>query len=195
MKYILFIIGLMSAYYVNAQSFSLTPNGFVDSINNNNTYIVVPFEGNSQEDIYNNTLRAIEKNFSSLDYSINKEENKRISYNSVLPKVTYRTPLGTMVEYDLYYSLVFEFKDNRMKINAPHIIEIKSAPINISSVPQPAYMYINETNRGAYIFKKNGKIKSQFHKENIETAVNSYIRKIINDINNTSDIETKEEDW
>ena len=204
MKHIFYILLFVYATAINAQSFVLTPTGFVDSIDNKSTYVVVPFEGKNQEEIYNLALKATKNIITKIEKIQNAEEKieqekfKEITINGVVPNITTKGSLIMGYNYNLFFKLTLEFKDNKMRVNAPQIVDIKTGQFHVTAnLRTTSYIrriYLNEEKKDThYIFKKNGKIKSAKNKEDIETGTNQYIRRILSQMN---DIENKkEEEW
>lgn len=192
MKKILFIIIVLIATMANAQTFKLTAQGFVDSTNTQNDYIVVTFEGKSQKDIYNLALSALGKTFVSPKDRISQVEYSQLNLNGVIANATNLNRMGMKLYFDLYYNVILEFKDGRMKINGPIINNIvRDAPFGSKH-----YMFLTELERGSAIsghkalFKKNGQVNEKKHVENIEKNMNSLISRIVTEMNNT-----KNSDW
>ena len=176
------------AINTSAQTFELTARGFVDSTNIKNDYIIVPFEGKSQCEIFNLALAAIGKNFVSPKDRISKVEYSQINLNGTITAVTYLNRMGMKLYFDLYYNLILEFKDGRMKINGPIINDIvRDAPFG-----DKHHMFLTEAERGSAIsghkalFKKNGKVNEKKHKENIEEAINTFISRVIGEMSNAN---------
>ena len=53
MRIIVLTLLMQFAVCANSQTFELTPNGYVDSKNPQNSYVVVAFDGKTQQDIFN----------------------------------------------------------------------------------------------------------------------------------------------
>lgn len=191
MKKLIILLAMMPVF-VNAQRFELTPNGFVDADNPEKSYIVIPFEGKSQQDIYNLALGAIGKIFVSPKDRVSNVEYSQININGILPNVTYISRIGLKLPFDLYYNLIFEFKEGRMKINGLDVNKI----VRVDHLGGEQFIFLSEVQirRGIwddkYIFYKNGKLCSKKYKEHIETAVNELVSGIISIMN-----EEKDSDW
>lgn len=172
----------------NAQTFELTPLGFVDSKNAQNDYIVVPFEGKSQTEIFNLALTAIGKTFVSPDDRISKVKYNQININGVFQDITFINRVGLKLYFDMYYNIIFEFKDGKMRINGPIINDIRrQAPDGVQ------HICLTKADKGwgdKVLFNNDGKINEKKHKENIEDTVNTFVNKIISEMN-----KTKESDW
>ena len=178
------------AICANSQTFELTPTGFVDSENPQNSYVVVTFEGKTQQEIFNLALSALGKSFVSPDDRISKVEYSQINLNGIMSDITFINRIGLHLYFDMFYNLIFEFKDGKMKINGPIINDIfRKAPDGIQ------HIYLTTAERGAALlgdlalFKKNGQVNEKKHKKNIETEVNVFVANIINLMN------AKDSEW
>ena len=88
--------------------------------------------------------------------------------------------------FNMDYKIVFEFKDGKMKINAPSIIQIihyfgtEVFYLSKRDVASKSLKY-------HLLFKENGEVKEKKHKENIEKKTNLVVAAILN--------EMKDSDW
>lgn len=184
-KNLLIVFFLLSCVlYINAQSFELTAKGFVNSSQQDVNYIIIPFEGKSQSEIFNMALAAIGKNFVSPQDVINKVEYSQININGILQNVTQRKPMGMVLPFDMKFNLILEFKDGKMKLNAPTIRDIEQQG------HADVHIYLTTAERGSTffvhnfaLFKNNGTVNEKKHKENIQEATNNFITSILNDMN------------
>ena len=188
----LFLLLALIPVFVNAQKFELTINGLVDSQNPDNDYIVIPFEGKTQKEIYDLALSAVGKSFISPKERVSNVEYSQININGIIPNVTYISRLGLKLYFDLYYNLIFEFKDGRMKINGLDINKI----VRVDPVGAEQFICLsqNQIRNGLvyddkFIFYKNGRLCSKKYKEHVETAVNELVFSFVNLMNkdNNSD--------
>lgn len=186
----------MFATHAMSQTFQLLPNGFVDSSNPDKDYIVIEFSGLSQNQIYNKALSAINKNCASSKNVISQVENSQITLNATLPNVAVRHNLGFSFPYDMSYSLALEFKDGKLRINAPKIKEILQVQQGAGLVWVRMYVSKNDKKSHTrankpYIYNKKGKLENKKHKESIENATNTLVSNILTDMQ----IPAKHSDW
>lgn len=191
-KLLLIIPVLLISMYVNAQEFVLTSNGFMDSANLEKDYVVVPFDGKKQQEIFDLALAAINKVGTIRINGLNKVEYSQISVNGILPHVSHRGALGKRWYFDMNFNITIEVKDNKLKINAPQIIEIKQ-----EAALGDVYIFISSKEKKGSLtdialFYKNGKNNPNHnqHRLNIEAATNNLIASIINLMT-----ENKSDDW
>lgn len=193
MKNLLLLLLVLLPLGLRAQKFELTAKGFVDADNPEKNYIVIQFEGKSQQEIFNLTLGVIGKIFISPKDRVSNVEYSQINVNGVIPNVTYISVLGMKLPYDLYYNLIFEFKDGRMKINGLNINKI----VRVDPIHHEHFIFLSQTQvrRGEelddkYIFNKKGKLYSDKYKSMVEGAVNELVSGIVTLMN-----EDKDSDW
>jgi len=128
-KILLFSIISLCAFFVNAQyraAFVIDKNTCQYVVpNSEKNYYVFNFEGESQSSLYNKALMAITKTYVSAKDVVTKVENSMISINS---NKTISYMIGGILPTSNYvnYVLEFEFKDGRMKVNAPTIVQIRN---------------------------------------------------------------------
>lgn len=184
-KTLSFLLFIILGTQLSAQ-FILTPNGF--TTHDNKDYIVYNFENKTQTELYNAALMSIGRTFVSPKDVISKVENKQINLVAYIPKGVSRTNYH---KFDLTFNVVFEFKDNKIKINSPNIISI------IYQMKYLQQMYVKkEINLLAYfdgnewtIYNSKDVVKLDMAKETLEATVNNLIENLINNIkqNSTND--------
>ena len=90
------------------------------------TYYVFPYEGESQSALYNKALIGVTKTFVSAKDVVSKVENSMISINSTYHFDEYLAGGIVKMSYDVNYVVELEFKDGKIKVNAPTIVSIRS---------------------------------------------------------------------
>ena len=160
----LLICAIFLSLVANAQ-FILTPNDFVDKTKPDNSYLVFDFDGKTQKEIYELALNSLIQIYNSPKDVISKAEYTGITVTGIgSEKVAYK-----IWGYDIYYSLTLQFKDGKMKVDAPNIILIKHPN------PKATISEISMKN----IFDKNGEIKNEKTKTSIESYFNMLISRIV----------------
>jgi hypothetical protein len=190
MKKRLFIITLITLISISAsaQLFELTNQGFVDVHNKENNYVIVPFEGKSQQEIFNLALEAIGKSFVSPDDRFSKVEYSQINLNGIYPNATVINRMGLKLNFNMHYNIIFQFKDGKMRINGPIINKI------VRDVPfggQQQFFLTTKERGGAIsgdkaLFTPDGKVYEKKHKANIENAGNALVDNILKIMKSTS---------
>lgn len=182
MKRIIVLFIMTYAMHAVAQTFQLTPNGFVDSVHIEKNFVIKEFKDESQEQIFKKALLSVSKIFISPKDVISKVENNQITLYGIITDVTSRHPLGMNLPFDMTFNLVLEFKDGKMKINSPRIINITQQ----GRYDVEIYLKKNGVGNYIYLFKKNGNLAEKKHKESIEKATNAFIKRIVDGMNNNS---------
>ena len=188
-RILLCTIGCMLSMLMMAQTFTLTYKGFVDSEKPENDYLVVTFDGLTKEQIYVKAQRAVAKSFISGKNVMTNIPNEQISINGILPEATVRSPMGMKLPFDMKFTMDLEFKDGKMRINAPHILELRQ-----EATLGDVFMYLTKAEAGSTFIKKNfaifkndGRVNEKKHKENIENKTNELVAYIIKVMKDDSD--------
>lgn len=126
-KYSLLFTLLMVSIVTFAQnnvSFQVNKYGRYEIPDSYNDFYVISFSGYSQTQLYTTALKAITKAFVSANCTINKVDNEMISVSSI-HRFTETYGHGVIsLTYDVYYNFEIEFKEGRIKVNAPQIVKI-----------------------------------------------------------------------
>ena len=188
-RILLCTIGCMLSMLMMAQTFTLTYKGFVDSEKPENNYLVVTFDGLTKEQIYIKAQKAVAKSFISGKNVMTNIPNEQIRINGILPEATVRSPMGMKLPFDMKFTMDLEFKDGKMRINAPHILELRQEA-SLGDV----FMYLTKAEAGSTFIKKNfaifkndGRVNEKKHKENIENKTNELVAYIIKVMKDDSD--------
>ncbi len=182
MKYTLLIIFLIPLNCF--AQFELTPQGLINNINPKEKFIVYEFEGKSMDDLYNLALQSITAMYVSPKDVISNVENKMISINGIAN--TYFKIIGLTQPICINYNLVMRFKDNKIRIDIPNINKLYYNNIEQTILP------LSKSNsiRVKSIFKKDGSVRYEEAKSQIEKTFNSLVNKIISNIK-----EENNEEW
>lgn len=124
MKKILFIL-LIIPFLCSAQkaNFKLQSDASF-LLENGNKFYVIETEG-TQSDLYKKVLSSITKIYVSPKNVISKVENDMISVNGISDDFfTYSGMMGVKIPISMQYNLQFQFKDGKIRIDAPTLIRI-----------------------------------------------------------------------
>jgi len=165
--------------------FSLTPEGFRNNIESDKDYIVIDFPNNTQEELFKRVLLFVNSSFVSPKDVISKVDNELISLNGFAKDAVKGNFIGS---FDLNYTISIQFKDGRIRINAPSINKM----INISTKVQEMILVGGTDLTGSYfaIFNRKGEVKSQ----NAKVCLEDYFENLINTLIDTVKI-NKNDDW
>jgi len=111
-----FIVSLLLLFSIaaNAQSFELTPTGFVSTAEKENAYLEFP--GVPAKDLYKETLSYINRVYRSPKDVVSSVDGGSVTVNGKEKQVIKRNGLFA---YDMDYSANFQFKDGKVRINGP----------------------------------------------------------------------------
>jgi len=184
MKKVFILMFITLSTFCKAQTFELTKDGFVNKQDPQKTFVVVEYPNKTQQQLFESALNAVGKVFISPNTVTNKVEYSQISLHATYPSITWRSPAGRKLFFDMDYNLIFEFKDGRMRINGPNINQIVQ-----KATLGDVYMYLTKAERGSTlradkaIFNNDGSVNEEKHKERIETNMNQLITALVNEMN------------
>lgn len=197
MKKFLFLLLVMASITANAQ-FKLTINGFVSEKDSSKDYLIYTFEGMSQENLYVKVLSFVHKKFKNPDVVLNEIKNEMITITGAQescisvdkPKKILGSKYSFSGGYDLEYSIPIQFKEGRIKIDAPSF-ECKG-----KSGGKNAYLVLSGSNGGfgtevrTGLFKKNGEPSRENAITMLEDYFNVFCEELVTFIK-----EDSKEDW
>lgn len=122
-KLLFLIIGLAIYQIGLAQNikFILTNAGTLVNQKDSSDFVVVNFDGKSKNEIFEEALKAVTMAYNSPKDIISKVENEMISINGTNPSCTVYRSLGIPIYFGMDYVIKLQFKDGKMRINAPYI--------------------------------------------------------------------------
>lgn len=187
MKKVLLTISFLiitAVVMAQAVNFDLQANGtFVNKVDGK-SFIVLPFDGKTSQELYANILKAVTKLYNSPKDVISKVDGEIISVNGISKDcITLKAMMGVKVSFSIQYVLQFQFKDGKIRVDAPNIARFFSdgAP-DIS----PFSGWLNAQK----VFKKG---KPNPKKQNTIDDFNNTMNDLINRILSTTG--SKEEEW
>jgi len=170
----------MFSIMINAQEkFVLTEQGL--RTNSGKDYIVLNYPGMSQETLYKLYLSKLSAIYISPKDAISSVPNSMINITGFARNICSQG----FVHYDSYYTVVFQFKDGKVKINAPamqgsdgEIARSGKYFIYLKGSYNPGFGYVKFS-----IWNNKGKLKKGKFKKSIEDYFNDYIATIVKDTN------------
>ena len=170
-------IGQVSSY------FQWTPDGF--RINEGNTYTVIQQNGSSAADLYNRVLLSVERQFKSPKDVISTIANQQISINAIYPDIVKVKGFSGMA--DARFIVVFEFKDNRMRVIAPKILSFNNEyGTEILYIWQKTNALTQTKDQSIFDYKTRN-VRMTEYKTIIENAFNTLIHNLIYTTNTNND--------
>lgn len=190
MRKLLFIFAMLMPFLMSAQDavqFVLTSDGLYKA-ENGEDYIVVPFEGKSSHQIYQELASNINSLYNKPSEVMTGVEDASIKVRAISDDIIRARLMGLGQSESGYYQLEFKIKDGRVRVSAPYI--------------EPQVWYV--TNKGRSYsdfaplvkkhFNKDGSLKDGKRAEDYAIIV-SKMNGIINAILNLSASQDSSEDW
>lgn len=124
MKKILFtILAMMCLTNIYAQQtvdFKLQPDGSFINQSDGKDFEVLTFDGKTKDELYSEVLIAVTKLYNSPKDVISKVDGELISINGISQNcVTLKAMMGVRVSFSIQYILKFQFKDGKLRVDAP----------------------------------------------------------------------------
>ncbi|WP_018627630.1 hypothetical protein [Niabella aurantiaca] len=170
MKYHFLLAAFLLILSESDAQFLLKPDGFAASGGKN--YYVIEVPGASQQQLFEAVERRIQASFGSFRDRIVTDPGKEIIFQA-----TDRRGLNYYrKDYDITFQASFEFKEGKIKVNAPVIRGIRSFDPRVDSVATVLAVRSPGTviflNRSYFVYDKKGKLKNRSLKEILETRFN-----------------------
>lgn len=147
------------------------------------SYDVAVFEGKDATELFEMVKKHVSLAFRSpKDVESNVDDNI-ISIYGYAPRCTFFTAPGMKFYLSFHYSLKFQFKDGKIRIEAPILYEMEGS----------AWENLQKTFRAKNIFSKDGVLSENPKKRQTVTMLEEYFNKLINDIINGNN--RANEDW
>ena len=166
MKNILTTIGLLVAASLSAQ-ISVSSDGiqFTDG-----DYLVLEIDCN-QEELYTRALNYFHSIYQSPKEVLSLVAGSSITVSAKQPNVINR---NRMHQFDLFYSMHFQFKDGKIRVNLP---SVKMTTYTSGTGHQQLIIQANNQMNGDIlgIYNAAGKLKSEMAKSDLEGFLNAYI--------------------
>lgn len=165
-------------------NFKLQSDGTFKTIDGKE-YVVIQKEGKTASELYNEVLSSITLLYNSPKDIVSKVENSTISVNGISSDcATAFGMLGTKVILSIQYILQFQFKDGRIRVEAPILSRVFSDKMEV----QPTIPGWLKTQKYFINDKPNPNPKKQSTIDDFENTLNGLIIRIL-----TS--KKMEEDW
>lgn len=188
MKKTLFIIMALLPMLAAAQTFTLTPQGFVNADDNSKSYVVVEMQG-TQAELYAKAKTAITSMWNSPKDVMSYNEPDIIVVNGFSSTAAHFRKWGRDNVAEMTYRIQIQFKDGRIRIDAPVIGELIFAG-------GKGTMLIEAGNNSTMqhivrAFEKNGKARFNDFNDNVQNYFNGLVATLVEKMNNGA----SEDDW
>ncbi|MBQ8271187.1 MAG: hypothetical protein IJZ22_08320 [Bacteroidaceae bacterium] len=173
------------AQYVN---FKLQKDGSFIAEDGKN-YVVIDYEGKTASELYSMVKSNVMNVYNNPEHVMSENKPTKITIDALTGQISFRyNPFGGgFVSYSAYYKYIFQFKDGRIRVDAP----IVKQDLKVSSAGAAYGKTFVELIDGW--FDKEGKVK-QRKKEDVEEMENIFVLPInylLGNINTNS----SDDDW
>jgi len=192
MKKLLFYAMFFIAASVSAQkvvNFSLKSDGTFVSDEGNN-YIIVEYEGKTQQELFNLVKANVLTLYNNPQRVLNEIEPSNITIRATSDVLWSGMRLvGGFQEYRAKYNYVFQFKDGKIRVNAP-LIDRQLVVTGMGNVIPRTFVSLIDG-----YFDKNGEVKKNKQKDvsKIEILFNYPINYMLGNLNEAPT--ENNEDW
>lgn len=168
MKNFFLLCGLLlaSINQANAQ-FILTSNEV--QLKDGGEYLIMSFEDKTKEDLFDAVHQFAGAKFISPQDVISVSGKEQITFNGVATNIPWRNIISH--HCSINFTITFLFKNNRIRVNIPHVNRIYTQAIDLQLVQSSSLITDG-------VFKKNGKAYSPQTKVGIESFFNNFIEEI-----------------
>lgn len=191
MKKSLFVLAMLLMSLTNfAQDhlFVLSPSGMITTNPESPNYLVFDYPTLTQKELYEKVLMTIGEHFTSPKDVMSTVEGKQISILCNVADGVKRTDFHS---FDVSFKLVFEFKDKKIKVNAPVINRITTVTHKFQEMFIQKYIISMGGGDEFSIYNTKGKLKLEKAKRSLENTVNSVVLMILNGVVDKS----VDDDW
>jgi hypothetical protein len=180
MKKLLFLLAFLPIMAM-AQTFIVTQNSLQNAKDSTISYVVLPFEGQTAEQLYNKTIKYInEFTVSPADAKKGDIKNEYLRFTTFAPSVFNYKNGWVKIPVDITYDTELKFKDGKVKFEFVSID--MHMPGNEYSV-----LFSGSTFGHFVIFNNKGKLIKPEEKKAIEDYFNLQVQEYINYMNKKSD--------
>ena len=146
-------------------------------------YDVAVFEGKDATELFNMVRKRVALAFRSPKDVESNVNDMIISIYGYAPQCTYMAVPGWKYYLSFHYSLKFQFKDEKVRIEVPRLYEMEGS----------AWSTLEKTFRGWRIFNKNGELSKKEKDRMLVIMLEDYFNDLINRIINGDS--KSNEDW
>lgn len=189
MKKVLFVFVMLTMTLTGTAQehlFELSPSGMTTTNPEKPNYIILDYPTFTQKELYEKVLLTIGEHFTSPKDILSTVEGKQISIICNVADGVKRTNFHS---FDISFKLVFEFKDRKIKVNAPTINRITTTTQNFQEMFVCKYIVGIGNGEEFSIYNSKGKLKLEKAKKTLENTVNSTIAIILKGVTGQTDNE------
>lgn len=181
MKKVLFFIICIFNLPIYAQYFTLGENGLIVKDNPDAKFIIVEKPGNTQIELFNQIKNWATQFYVSPKDVISESGNEMITLNGISDKDVWCKKGFGSVSFTTNYTIVFQFKDGKIRVNIPIINSMKGESRtlggDLSGLYQLTYTKENivDGRREQIVIFNKKKTKNEA-KESIENLFNAIVK-------------------
>lgn len=177
---LLLICSISEAQYIS--NFKMNADGTFTTQDGKN-YDIAIMEGKSASELYDLINKHVLLAFRSAKDVQSNINDKIISIFGYAPNCTYFTAPGMKFWLSFNFNLRFQFKDGKIRIEAPTLCEMRGS----------AWPTLEKTFRAKGIYNKDGVLNKKESKRVTVSLLEEYFNKLIDDIINGN--ERSNDDW
>jgi hypothetical protein len=172
MKKIFYSALLIISTLSYSQNFVVTPNGLKNAEDVEKSFVVIPVEGKTAKQIYDDMIKYVNKNYKGGEEVIKgRTEGEYLKFKTYAPNFASLKNGWTKVNLKAEYTTELSFKDGKVKYE---IIDLKM----ISDANYE--LFFTGGGMTFFIYNKNGDLKREETKVEIEKYFNNNIESISN---------------
>tara|TARA_R100000655_G_scaffold50419_1_gene88020 strand:- start:1710 stop:2270 length:561 start_codon:yes stop_codon:yes gene_type:complete len=184
----LLLLAFLCTTALNAQKFTITPDGLKDFYNQENNYLVLEIEDKSAETLYQSAKRYILETYKNPKEVLKADvENDFIRFTTYAPNVAEVNNVGAKFPVNGTYSTELRFKDNRVKF------DILDLTLNVENGYSATLEYQGSTWSGFVFFNKKGKVSQGEAKSQLEQHFSNRIEQLKSFLEGK--VEEQNNDW
>jgi hypothetical protein len=170
MKKIILLVLITFNSFCIAQKLTITPTGLKDANDNEKTFVVIPVEGKTAKQLYDDAIKYITKTYKNPDNVIKgRTEGEYLKFHTYAPRFIFIRN-GMKVYFDAEYITELSFKDGKVKY------EIVDLEMHNPDNNNPLVF-----SGGTFdwsIYNKKGEVKKEDAKTDFDNYFNSQIQSL-----------------
>ncbi|NRT14693.1 hypothetical protein HNP99_001037 [Flavobacterium sp. 28A] len=185
MKKIILLALILFSTVSLAQKFKVTPNGLKDSENLEKSFVVIPIDGKTAKELYDESIKFINKNYKSPEDVIKgKTEGEFLKFETYASGFITIKNGWTNVPFSAKYTIELTFKDGKVKYE---IIELDMYNSTDKGLP----LTFTGGTMSWSVYNKKGELK----KEGVDTSIENYFNGYLMSITNFMQGKLAEDKW
>ncbi|HUS87508.1 MAG TPA: DUF4468 domain-containing protein [Bacteroidales bacterium] len=172
MKYFTLLFFIAIGAFSYGQQLIVTPDGLRDAEDIEKTYVVINAEGKTANQLYDNALKFINKNYKSPDDVIKGNiQGEYLKFITHVPDFLVVNNSGAKILIDADYTIELNFKDGKAKYEIIFLdMYWQNGPYKV--------LFTGGALEGYIIYNKKGELKRPETKTDIENFFNAQIESI-----------------